>query len=267
MNLRRKLVGHIVAILVLVGLIVSLMWGLTTLTDVSAALAFTLVGAVVAILFWTWRPEINQWFSERSQPILNIALTEVRPEEEVRRVQVWFPNGQMRSHEARFCFITITNSGKRTAEEVKLWCHSQMLLMPFKHKADYRVDHEWSVEEFDKSLRERRYGDEEMDVETFVVATMDGVEQIDSIDIPPNPRGETLVLFFTMKDFAPLCVPGFTRIYEHPRGTPPTVKLNLEVEHKDGVGTYEAEFEIIMETWNKFAPKLVKVNFVPYTYS
>ena len=260
MNLRRKLVGHIVAILVLVTLVLSLIWGWTKLNDVSAALAFTLVGAIVAALYWTWKPEIYQWFSERDHPKLNIALTEVKPEQQVKRVQLWLPNGEKRSHEARFCFITITNSGKRTAENVKLWCQSEMLLMPFKGKPDYKVKEWRRPDEFDESLREG-------DTEVFVVATLDGVEQRDSVDIAPGPRGETVVLFFTMKDFDSICVPGFTRIYKYPSGSPPRITLNLEVEHQDGLGSYQAEFEVIMESWNIFEPKLVTVEFIPYTSS
>jgi len=259
MNLKRKFVGHTVAVVALVALVLSLVWGWVTLTDISAALVFTLVGTIVAVLYWTWRPEINQWFSEKNQPKLNIALTEVRPDEEVKTVEVWFRNGEKRSHEARFCFITITNSGKRTAKKVRLYCGPhQMLLMPFKGKVDYRANCLTSREDFDDALGE--FG-----VETFVIATMNGVRQKDETCIHPSPAGERFVLFFTMKDFDPLIVPGFTRIYEHPQGSPPTVKLFLEVHYEDALGYYSAEFEVMMESWDNFKPKLVKTVFRPYS--
>jgi len=260
MNLRRKCAGLIVTVLVLVALDLGWTRGWTTLTDISDALTFTLVGAIGATLYWTWKPEINRWVSDRNQPKLKIALNELRPEEEVKRVEVWLPNGEKRSHEARFCFITITNSGKRIAKNVRLYCgFDQMLLMPFKRKADYKVDGEWNrPEEFDEAVKKRG-------IETFVLATLDGVRQADSTTIRPGQHGESFVLFFTMKDFSPLCVLGFTRIYEHPHGSPPIVKLYLEAHYEDGAGYYTAEFEIVMKSWERLKPKLVETAFKPYS--
>lgn len=65
------------------------------MTDISAAIAFTLVGAIVTALYWSWKPEIDYWFAERNQPKLTVALTELKPEEKTWEVHIRCRNGEV----------------------------------------------------------------------------------------------------------------------------------------------------------------------------
>ncbi|MGP8069203.1 MAG: hypothetical protein ACLP5V_04885 [Candidatus Bathyarchaeia archaeon] len=203
--------------------------------------------------------DLKQIPLEGNQPQLRFALSELNPKTDVKRIEVWLPNGETLTHEARFCFITIINSGKRTAKDVKLYCGvKHMLLMPFKEKADYKVNYRWDREHFEGTVRNRG-------IEAYVLAALNGVDQKEVTDVGPGPIGERFALFFTVKDFNPLIVPGFTRIYEHPHGSPPRVNLTLQIGHEEGVGYYVVKFEVMMEKWDKFTPRLVETVFHPFS--
>ncbi len=222
-------------------------------TQILSGLVVAMIAAAVA-LWYKGGGEDKQ----ENPPKLNITLADIEPEKQVKRVEIWLPSGERRYHEARFCFIRVTNSGNQVAKGVNLFCSSGMLLMPFKGKPDYKAEHKWErPEDFDEEVAK-------IGVETFVIATMDGVKQNDSVDMPPSPKGKTFALFFTMEDFEPLVVPGFTRIYEYPEGSPPTVKLALTIEYENGRGYYTTEFEVVMKSWDNFTPRIVKTTFEPY---
>lgn len=197
-----------------------------------------------------------------SQPRLEITLTNLNnDEEEVENVEIWLKHKDKRIHPARFCFITIRNTAVVTAKNVTLSCGHHMIVMPFKGKRDYRVEHEWDrVEDFDEEVRNPAVG-----VEAYVLATLDGFD--DNISIPAIHGGEEerVVLFFTMKDFPAFCVPCHTRNYYNPRGSPPTQSLVLNVHHDDALGGYTTWFEVVMYSWENFIPKLLKTKFTPYS--
>jgi hypothetical protein len=207
-----------------------------------------------------FRTDAKAWPSD--QPRLEIALTELEPhEEEVERVEIWLKHKLKRTHHARFCFVTIENTAIATAKNVQLSCGHSMILMPFKGKRDYRVEHEWDrADDFDEQVRNPRIG-----VEAFVLATLDGFDDEISMEILGGQK-KRVVLFFTLKDFPAFCVPCGTRNYYNPRGSPPRESLVLNIHHDNALGSYSAWFDVIMYSWDNFIPKLLKTEFHPFKF-
>lgn len=235
--------------------------GKVNLPEYWTQLAVALTVLAIGMLGWGWKDEIEEWInSQHAQPILEVSLKAVNPEEAVERVEVWLPNGELRTHDARFCFMTVTNSGK-DAKGLFLSCQHHMLLMPYKAKQNYRVDNPWDKpEEFDDEVKN-------LGTQAYVIAVLDGVEQTEQTTLL---RGESkdFVLFFTLKGFGPtLCVPGFTRNYFQPFGSPPKVMLNVYFRHKHATGYYWAKFEIVVHSWDNFKPSLVSCEFHPFKRS
>jgi hypothetical protein len=254
MNLKRKVAGHIVALLAVLAAIICLQRGWIAVTEISAAIAFALVGLATGGLYWAWKPEINLWFAERNQPNLTILVTDLKDlkdEERISEVEVRLRDGKVRRHEGRFFYITVRNSGRRSAEDVEAYCPSyspeeQMVFMPLRKRLAYTIDYNRSAQAFDEE--EARHG-----AEAFVFALLREYRWPRKVSIHPGPKGETFVLFFTLKDYRLLTVPGPTRIYPNfEEGMPCAVTLYVVLQGKDMRHLYTAAFKVTLESWSSF---------------
>jgi len=242
----RKPLSIVTAVLLVLPVTYLIREGYLDLTQFFTQLAVGLLLMAVGILYWGFRPEIQRWFG--GTPKFNITLTDLKPEEKIREVQIRFRGGEVRKHEARFCYITVRNSGKRTAEDVVAWCGTdRMMFMPIRRKLTYTVDHDDAPEDFDEEVK--------ISKEAYIFALLREDKLKETVTIHPGPIGEAFVLFFTLKDFPQLCIPGFTRIY---RGIPCTkheLTIYLRGEHMSD--SQEATFEVTAKSWDSFEVKQI----------
>jgi hypothetical protein len=254
-TLKRKVAGHAVALLAVLASAVSLQQGWIAVTDISAALAFTLIGTAGAALYWAWRPEITRWFAERNQPRLTIEPTKLKDDEKIKEIELIFRDGKMRRHDARFCYLTIRNTGSRSAE-VSAWYnfHQQMIFIPLRSKPTFRANCRDDSEGFQGQIG--TFGVEE----AFAIALLNDERWTGRyhITVDPGPAGEAFVLFFTLKDFRVMTIPSGSRLYPNAnQGFPCKLTISICVQGKDMPDYYVATFEVKAETWTDFKIKQI----------
>jgi hypothetical protein len=163
-------------------------------------------------------------------------------------------DGTVRKHEARFCYVTVRNIGKRSAEDVWI-THNllrQMIFIPLHRKPTFRVYCDYGSEEFDGEVK--TFGVEE----TFAVALLndDRCHLKCETTIRPGPVGETFLLFFTLKNFRLLTVPGTSRLYpNYNTGFPCKLVLNVCLQAKGMTDFYATPFEVRANAWDDFNVK------------
>lgn len=250
MTLKRKIAGHAVALLAVLASIVSLWERWIAVTEISGAIAFALVGAATGGLYWAWKPEITRWFAERNQPRLTIEPTRLKDDEKIKEIELILRDGQVKRHEARFYYLTIRNTGSKSAE-VSAWynCHQQMILIPLRLKPVFRANCRHDSEGFKGQIR--TFGVEE----AFAIAVLNDERWTAKYDVSvdPGPAGQAFVLFFTVKDFRVMTVPSGSRLYpNHNEGFPCKLTFSICVQGKDMPDYYMATFKVEAQTWSDF---------------
>jgi len=259
MDLKRKIAGHTVTFLAVLASIVSLQQRWIAVTEISAAIAFALVGVATGGLYWAWRPEINHWFAERNQPKLTVVPEPQTPEQEVKEIHVRLRGGDTERHEARFYFVRISNMGRATAEDVEAFYAPRgypflLVPMPIAGKAAVTVDSKSTLREFERKYE--KYGSH-----AFVGALIkdEGEKFRRTVTVHPkselNP-GPTFALFFTLKDYPQLCIPSPTLIY---RGFERPVLIDVFLEAKKVPLFHAARYELTVKNWKEFEVREVKV--------
>jgi hypothetical protein len=247
MDMKRKIAGHATAFGVILATIISLQQGWIAVTEVSAALAFTLVGATIAILYWTWKPEINRWFTERSQPKLAVSVTELKDDERIAEIEVVLRDGAVRKHQARFCYVTVKNSGRKSAEDVHAYYDGaeRIMFMPLRRKRTFKVDYDGTARDFDHDIEIFGEG------QAFVLAALNCGKLEYARTIHPGPVGETFVLLFSVKDFRCLTIPSGSRLYpNYNEGLPCSFRFPLILVGKDMPDYYLTTFMVNVDSWD-----------------
>jgi hypothetical protein len=247
--MRKPLSVFSAAVLFLV-VCVLVFWRLIVLPDYWKQLAVALTLLSIGILYWGWRPEINRKLAERNEPKLTIApadLSQLKEEERIKELEVRLIDGKTRKCGARFYYITVRNSGKKTAEDVTAYCPGEladlMVFMPLRRRSALRVDYNRTSEGFDEETKER-YG------ESYIFALLTDYKFPRTINISPGPKGETFVLFFTLECFRVPTVPGASRIYPTDKSMPCTVMLPIYTQGKNMSYRYTAAFKVNLKKWN-----------------
>jgi len=240
--------------------------------DVAIAWRIAVTISAVAILALTalWSKNRKKAETKPSPELTKIQesrLTVVReklnPADEIKTLEIRFPNGERRYRRVRFCYVTIRTEGK-TANDVVLYSGlNQMRLIPPTNKSTFGIDIDplppYSTEEFD---REEELG--------FVYALdRDHRKVKDAIEyVHPDPRGKRVVLFFTLEGVNDrVYVPAFTKLWYniyggemgarwigHPVGI---IKLPLLVTARDIEG-FDVLFEVNFHRWDSFEVKPVE---------
>jgi hypothetical protein len=242
----------IIIILVFVGALA--FGGLVVLPDFWTSIAVGLFFVVFPLFYWGWTPQITRWFEEKKQPILSIDAAKLEDEEKVTEIQVRTRGGEIRSHEARFHYITVRNSGSRDAEDLEAYYREnrQVFFLPSHGKSIYRVDYDGTAKDFDDEFK--REG-----VQAFVFAVINDERLEDTINIRSGPNGQTFALFFTLKDFRCLIIPGPSRICpNHNEGMPCKIVLPICFTGKH-MSDYVATFEVVVEDWKQFTSTQIAI--------
>jgi hypothetical protein len=217
------------------------------LSDISAALAFTLVGLICGSFYWGWKPEINHWFAERNQPKLTVSRTELKDDEKITAIEVRFWGGGVKRYEARFCYVTVKNTGRRSAEDVHAYYDGaeRIMFMPLRRKEVFKVDYPGTVQDFEHEIRD--FGEPQ----AFVVAALRYGKLEWERTVHPGPVGETFVLLFSVKDFRCLTIPAGSRLYpNYNEGIPCSFRLPLVLVGKDMPEYYLTIFKVTVDRWD-----------------
>lgn len=187
------------------------------------------------------------WPVERNEPNLSVSLTELKPEEKIQEVRVRLADGREKCREARFGYITVTNSGERTARQVQAMFHSyRMVFVPIRRRAYYTADTDQSESSFEEQLKQGKKA-------AFDYAILNDQKRIkDEMDIRISPEGESFALFFMLKDEGWLTVPCETLV-----SLPIPSVIQLCVYLFSDNDRYEAVFEVNVRSWDSFEVRQV----------
>jgi len=180
-------------------------------------------------------------------PKLMVKRAELSPEEEPREIRVRFRNGQEKSHEARFFFVTVENVEGKRIKGLRpcVYLHYNMLIVSPYGKPLINVDYQGSLREF-----------EQKGLQAYLDALMNnGKKAKKSISFPPDRRASvTFALFLTLKDYPWLHIPADTKRY-HP--IPSKFRIELAFRTEDLLPYHVATYEINAQTWDKIDVKEV----------
>lgn len=246
----------LLGILLLVGIYEAL-WSLSQLLELAPYFIITGMGAV---LLWGFRERIEDAIRGRGCPELSVAETKIAAAEEVRELLVKFSSGGSRKHEVRFHYVTVSNSGRKTAEDLVASCRDVPIRMiPLIWKSTFAVDSHESVGSFHKN-----------GIDSFIYALIGDQRKLrDTVDVHPGAtQAWTFVLFFTLKGRNDcLYVPCNTKIWFHTRrgflgierdnGTG-IIRLPLHLTWKDMEAPCDVLFEARLADWKSFEIKPVE---------
>lgn len=191
-----------------------------------------------------------------SEPELTIAPTELKEYEKIKEIQLVLRDGRVIRHEARFYYVTVTNTWERSVRISARFRSSQhMIFVPLNKKPMFRVVSKYDTEGFKRQVE--TFGDEEAIV--IALNTDERWESRFDVTIHPGPAGEAFVLFFTLKDFRVMTVPGGTRIYpNHNEGFPCRLPLSVCLDGDETLPHYYvARFEVVAKNWKDFKVKQI----------
>jgi len=206
----------------------------------------------------TTKASIPQTMPETTvqSPELVIAPADLKEHEKVKEIQLVLRDGRVITHEARLYYITVTNIGKRSLRvSARFNWDQQMIFVPLNKKPTFRVVSQYYTDGFKREVE--TFGDEE----AIAIALNTDERWVSRYDVTihPGPAGETFVLFFTLKGFRVMTVPGGTRIYpNYDVGFP--CKLSLGVcLLSDDLSPYSdaTVFEVTAKNWKDFEVKQV----------
>jgi hypothetical protein len=189
--------------------------------------------------------------ASEDRPELTIVPIELKEHEKIREIQLVLHDGQVIRHEARLYYITVTNTGRRSLRvSARLNFDQHMIFVPLNKKPMFRVESKYDTEGFKRQVK--TFGDEE----AIAIALMSDErwESRHDVTIYPGPASETFVLFFTLKDFRVMTVPGGTRIYpNYDVGFPCKLPLGVCLVGDDlSPYCYVATFEVTAKNWKDF---------------
>jgi hypothetical protein len=233
-------------------------------TQIVSGIVITIIVASVTLWFRDGQskrqsesqPIIQEVLLEVSKdlPILTVVPAELQYYEEVSEIELILKDGAARRHEARFYYVTVRNSGRRSAESVVATYNliRQMIFVPLHRKPTFRVYCDYDAEGFEDEVK--TFGVEE----TFAVALLNDERWKYEATIHPGLIGKSFVLFFTLKDFRLLTVPGTSRIYpNYSTGFPCKLALSVCLQGKDMPDYYVATFEVNATNWKDFEVKQI----------
>jgi len=186
-------------------------------------------------------------------PKLNVKRAELSPDEEPREIHVRFPNGQERSLEARFYFLTVENAeGKRIKGLCPCIYHEyNMLIVSPYGKPAITVDSNTTLKDFDKFASEKKE-------EGFLAELCNSKKAKKSVDFPPDKRASlTFALFVTFKDYQWLDIIADTKRY---KPIPSKFRIKLAFRTDDFLPYHVATYEINAQAWDEIDVKEVQAS-------
>ncbi len=174
-------------------------------------------------------------------PKLIVKPAELSPDKKPREIRVLFPNGQERSHEAYFYFLTVKNAeGKRIKGLRPCIDKINMKIVEPGQKRTIRVVNDGSLEDFDKSTSSSP--------EAFLFALNHDRRKAkdSSVDLLAD-ESLTFALFVTLKDFPELHY--FADPSRYPDPIPGKNRVELSFRTEDFLPYHVATYEIITKSW------------------
>jgi hypothetical protein len=215
------------------------------------AVSLFIVGQSV-VSWWKARHPKKEPVEDVSEPTpkLTVVQTELKEDEKNLEIELVLDDGHVIRHEARFYYINIKNTGKRSVEIEATWLNQHMIFVPLNRKPFFRVESKRDTESF-KQLVTDLHG-EAPAIGVTLLNDERWVER-DRITIHPGRTGETFVLFFTLKDFELITIPGLTRLYpNHGKGIPCAIMLPIHLVGRE-VPEYVLRFNVTVNSWHDFA--------------
>jgi hypothetical protein len=254
MNLRRVL-SAIGAFAILAIVSALLYWRLATLLEYGTQLAVALTCIAIGLLAWGWTPEIIRWIAS---PRLSVQPLKPSPEEELREIHVRVQGGDIRTHEARFLFVKIQNTGRRAAQEVHpvYQYRDDLLIFPMSGKTSTTLQSSSTAASFDRECAKSP--------EAYIFAFLKDTSKFrESLTIYPRGKDtegqppQAFALFFTLKDFPLVCIPiDGTRTYKN---IPSKFRYYLWLRGRNVQMYWAATYEIDIKDWKTFEIKEIPV--------
>jgi hypothetical protein len=236
--------------LIIVFVAVSFLRGVIKLFDFWTGLNVGLTLLIAPILYWGFRPTINEVLKKRAQPKLEVTEAVLGPDEEVKEIHVRLRDGKVRRCGARFFYVTVKHVKGQAAQYLTPFFGERypMILVPEMGKTVMAIDHDYTAQEFDEQVRN-------IGQEAFILAILHDRKKVkETVDLRPGDPPVKFALFFTVQGFPQLCIPGFTHIY---RFVPCTVEIGLCFVASNLPFSPIATFEVSTEAWDSFKVKRV----------